>query len=124
MGILFITHNLGVVADRSPGGRDVWRSHVETADVQSLFDRPSHPYTRGLLASMPVADHAARARGEVLRLKAIPGSVVDPRRPPAGCDFHPRCDHAVTACRLAVPAEGMVEPGHMTRCIRWAALDG
>jgi len=125
MGILFITHNLGVVAEIAHrvavmyGGRI-----VETADVQSLFDRPSHPYTRGLLASMPVADHAARARGEVLRLKAIPGSVVDPRRPPAGCDFHPRCDHAVAACRSAVPAEEMVEPGHMTRCIRWAALDG
>jgi oligopeptide/dipeptide ABC transporter ATP-binding protein len=125
MGILFITHNLGVVAAIARrvavmyGGRI-----VESAPVEDLFDRPSHPYTRGLLASMPVADHAARARGEALRLHAIPGSVVDPRRPPAGCAFHPRCSLAIEACRAGVPPEEQVAPGHMTRCIRWRTLDG
>ena len=125
MGILFITHNLGVVAEMADrvevmyGGRI-----VESAPVKQLFARPSHPYTRGLLASMPVMDHAARARGEVARLKAIPGSVVDPRRPPPGCDFNPRCGWAIEACREQVPPMFTVEPRHNARCIRWAELNG
>ena len=124
-GILFITHNLGVVAEIADrvevmyGGRI-----VESAPVRQLFARPSHPYTRGLLASLQVMDHAARARGEEARLKAIPGSVVDPRRPPPGCDFNPRCAYAIDACRAAVPPVLQVEPSHGARCIRWAELDG
>jgi len=125
MGILFITHNLGVVAEIADrvavmyGGRI-----VESAAVLDLFDRPSHPYTRGLLASMPVVDRAARSAGQVARLKAIPGSVVDPRRPPAGCDFNPRCAWAIDECRAAVPPMFEVTPGHDARCIRWNQLDG
>jgi peptide/nickel transport system ATP-binding protein/oligopeptide transport system ATP-binding protein len=125
MGILFITHNLGVVAEIADkvavmyGGRI-----VETAPVNDLFDHPSHPYTRGLLASLPVVDHAARARGETMRLQAIPGSVVDPRHPPAGCDFNPRCAWRVDACVAAVPPMLAVSPDHGSRCIRWSALDG
>lgn len=125
MGILFITHNLGVVAEIADrvavmyGGRI-----VETASTEQLFDRPSHPYTRGLLASMPVADHAARAAGTAPRLKAIPGNVVDPRRPPAGCDFNPRCSLAVAHCRADVPPVFAVEAGHGSRCYRWSELDG
>jgi len=125
MGILFITHNLGVVAEIADtvavmyGGRI-----VERATVEDLFDRPSHPYTRGLLASMPTVDRAARAAGVVARLKAIPGSVVDPRHPPAGCDFNPRCAWAIDACRAAVPPMFDVGNGHGARCIRWSELDG
>jgi len=125
MGILFITHNLGVVAEIADkvavmyGGRI-----VETATVEDLFDRPSHPYTRGLLASMPKVDRAARAAGTVARLQAIPGSVVDPRHPPAGCDFNPRCAWAIDACRAAVPPMIDIGAGHGTRCIRWSELDG
>ena len=124
MGILFITHNLGVVAEIADrvevmyGGRI-----VESALAQDLFDQPSHPYTRGLLASLPSIDHAARAKGEVARLKAIPGSVVDPRRPPPGCDFNPRCSFAIDACRAAVPPMAEVAPGHGSRCLRWNELD-
>lgn len=125
MGILFITHNLGVVAEVADrvavmyGGRI-----VETATVRELFARPSHPYTRGLLDSLPVVDHAARARGEQLRLRAIPGSVVDPRHPPAGCDFNPRCGWAIPECRQAVPDLLTVVPDHRARCIRWNELHG
>src|SRR5215217_271338 len=125
MGILFITHNLGVVAEVADrvavmyGGRI-----VETASVHELFARPSHPYTRGLLDSMPVVDHAARARGEQPRLRAIPGSVVDPRNPPAGCDFNPRCAWAIPECRQAVPDLLTVVPDHRARCIRWNELHG
>ncbi|MCY1745421.1 ABC transporter ATP-binding protein [Ensifer sp. SL37] len=125
MGILFITHNLGVVAEIADrvavmyGGRI-----VESADVNELFDRPSHPYTKGLLASMPQVDHAARAAGQVARLKAIPGSVVDPRNPPTGCDFNPRCHWALDACRAAVPPVFMVSPDHGARCLRWSEMNG
>ncbi|MBI4049078.1 MAG: ABC transporter ATP-binding protein, partial [Devosia nanyangense] len=125
MGILFITHNLGVVAEIADrvavmyGGRI-----VETAPVNQLFAAPSHPYTRGLLESLPTADHAARARGEMPRLKAIPGSVVDPRNPPAGCDFNPRCALAVANCRGEVPPLFDVGPGHQSRCFRWSELHG
>lgn len=125
MGILFITHNLGVVAEIADrvavmyGGRI-----VESADVNELFDRPSHPYTKGLLASMPQVDHAARAAGQVARLKAIPGSVVDPRNPPTGCDFNPRCHWVLDACRAAVPPVFMVSPDHGARCLRWSEMNG
>ncbi|RUT31075.1 ABC transporter ATP-binding protein [Arsenicitalea aurantiaca] len=125
MGILFITHNLGVVAEIADtvavmyGGRI-----VETAPVEELFDRPSHPYTRGLLDSLPSVDHAARAAGKVARLKAIPGSVVDPRNPPHGCDFNPRCRWVIPACREAVPPVFPVSPTHGARCLRWNELDG
>jgi len=125
MGILFITHNLGVVAEIADrvavmyGGRI-----VETAPVNQLFAAPRHPYTRGLLESLPTADHSARARGETPRLKAIPGSVVDPRNPPAGCDFNPRCALAVASCRADVPPLFDVRPSHQSRCFRWSELNG
>jgi oligopeptide/dipeptide ABC transporter ATP-binding protein len=125
MGILFITHNLGVVAEVADrvavmyGGRI-----VETAPVRELFGRPSHPYTKGLLGSLPVMDHAARERGEELRLRAIPGSVVDPRNPPQGCDFNPRCAWVIPQCREAVPPLLPVVPEHRARCIRWNEVNG
>lgn len=125
MGILFITHNLGVVAEIADrvavmyGGRI-----VESASVNDLFDRPSHPYTKGLLASLPTVDHAARAAGSMARLKAIPGSVVDPRSPPAGCDFNPRCAWALDQCRAAVPSVFIVNADHGSRCLRWSELNG
>ncbi|KKB75849.1 peptide ABC transporter ATP-binding protein [Devosia soli] len=125
MGILFITHNLGVVAEVADrvavmyGGRI-----VETAPVRELFAHPSHPYTRGLLDSLPVVDHAARASGQELRLRAIPGSVVDPRNPPQGCDFNPRCAWVIPECRAAVPALLPVVPEHRARCIRWNEVHG
>ncbi|TPP05879.1 ABC transporter ATP-binding protein [Rhizobium glycinendophyticum] len=125
MGILFITHNLGVVAEIADrvavmyGGRI-----VESADVHQLFDRPSHPYTKGLLSSMPQVDHAARAAGQHVRLQAIPGSVVDPRNPPAGCDFSPRCQWALDTCQAAVPPVFTVSPDHGARCLRWSEMNG
>ena len=125
MGILFITHNLGVVAEVADrvavmyGGRV-----VETADVKEIFARPSHPYTRGLLASLPKVDRLARAQGQHARLTAIPGNVVDLRHPPAGCDFNPRCPLATEACRQSVPPLVDVGRGHLTRCIRWSELNG
>jgi oligopeptide/dipeptide ABC transporter ATP-binding protein len=114
MGVLFITHNLAVVAEIADrvgvmyGGRI-----VETAPVAELFARPRHPYTRGLLESLP--------RGGSGRLKAIPGAVVDPRRPPPGCAFEPRCALAMDACRAGPPALTLTAAGHAVRCLIPAA---
>jgi oligopeptide/dipeptide ABC transporter ATP-binding protein len=116
MGILFITHNLGVVAEIADrvvvmyGGRI-----VESGTIEDLFERPRHPYTRGLHASVP-------QRGRHGRLAAIPGRVVDPRRPPPGCAFAPRCAHRIPECEAAVPPLETVAGEQAVRCIRWREL--
>jgi oligopeptide/dipeptide ABC transporter ATP-binding protein len=121
MSILFITHNLGVVAEMADrvavmyGGRV-----VEEGDVVEIFKSPRHPYTIGLLNSVPRTDYAAADRGEARRLEAIPGNVPNPRRLPPGCAFAPRCRHAVDACAAAVPVLADTGGGHMSRCIRWS----
>ncbi|MGZ9809530.1 ABC transporter ATP-binding protein [Pseudoroseicyclus sp. H15] len=120
MGVLFITHNLGVVAEIADrvavmyGGRI-----VEDAPMAQILDAPRHPYTRGLLGSVPRTDHAARASGKRERLAQIPGSMVDPLRPPPGCDFEPRCAWAVPECRAAVPPLDPTGADSHARCIRW-----
>ena len=123
MGILFITHNLGLVAEIADKVEVMYGGRVvEQADVDSLFAAPRHPYTQGLLASLPVVDHALRRQEGRQRLKAIPGSVVDPRRPPPGCAFAPRCDLALEACRATVPAMEAISRQQGSRCIRWKEL--
>jgi oligopeptide/dipeptide ABC transporter ATP-binding protein len=123
MGILFITHNLGLVAEVADRVEVMYGGRVvERADVESLFAAPRHPYTRGLLASLPVIDHALRRRTGRQRLRAIRGSVVDPRRPPPGCAFAPRCDLALEACRAAVPTMEAISPQQASRCIRWREM--
>ncbi|SHI51173.1 ABC transporter ATP-binding protein [Wenxinia saemankumensis] len=123
MAILFITHNLGVVAEIADrvavmyGGRI-----VEDAPMAEILTAPRHPYTRGLLASVPRTDHAARAAGRRDRLQAIPGSMVDPLKPPPGCDFAPRCAWAQEACTAAVPVLEGVASGHHARCRRWREI--
>ncbi len=120
MSILFITHNLGVVAEMADrvvvmyGGRV-----VEEGDVVEVFKRPKHPYTIGLLNSIPRVDHG---RTEQKRLEAIPGNVPNPLNLPPGCAFHPRCKFAADACTQAVPELEDTGDGHMSRCIRWKEL--
>jgi oligopeptide/dipeptide ABC transporter ATP-binding protein len=121
MSILFITHNLGVVAEMADrvvvmyGGRV-----VEEGDVVEIFKRPKHPYTIGLLNSIPVVDHSGKS--EKKRLEAIPGNVPNPLFLPTGCAFHPRCKYAVDACKVEVPILADTGNGHMSRCIRWQEL--
>ncbi|WP_373356288.1 ABC transporter ATP-binding protein [Pseudoroseicyclus sp. CXY001] len=123
MGVLFITHNLGVVAEIADrvavmyGGRI-----VEDAPVAEILTQPRHPYTKGLLGSVPRTDHAARAGGSRERLAQIPGSMVDPFHPPPGCDFAPRCAFAQPACSAAVPPLEPTSRGSHVRCIRWREI--
>ncbi len=126
--ILFITHNLGVVAEIAQRVAVMYAGRVvEEGDVRSLFKTPRHPYTRGLLACMP---HLGRGqdggRGEdrdgAGRLAAIPGNMPSPVARPAGCTFAPRCAHAQPACTTAEPALEEVGPGHAARCRRWREI--
>ncbi|WP_239479406.1 ABC transporter ATP-binding protein [Lichenicola cladoniae] len=120
MGVLFITHNLGVVAEIADQVSVMYGGQVvETAPVRALFDAPGHPYTRALMASLPRMD-AVLATPR--RLPMIRGSMVDPHRPPPGCRFAPRCDMVLPACEAAVPDEYKIGIEHQSRCLRWQEL--
>ncbi|MBL7154118.1 MAG: ABC transporter ATP-binding protein [Phycisphaerae bacterium] len=113
MSILLITHDLGVVAERADEIGVMYASRiVETADSQRLFAEPLHPYTRGLLASLPRLGFSGK------RLPSIPGSVPDPLRFPAGCKFHPRCREGRSdeRCRSIEPELREVEAGRCVAC--------
>ena len=118
MGVLFITHNLGVVAEIADQVEVMYGGQIiESAPVHDLFDRPRHPYTRALLDSLPDAGAPHRPHQ---RLRVVPGQVVDPRRPPPGCRFEPRCTRSAAVCRDAVPEVLAAGAGHAVRCPRWS----
>jgi oligopeptide/dipeptide ABC transporter ATP-binding protein len=113
MAMLLITHDLGVVAGRADRVAVMYAGQiVEEAPTPRLFGQPAHPYTRGLLASLP------RLRGPKLPLVAIPGTVPVPGEWPAGCRFHPRCPQAMPACTQDPPVVQLTG-GVSTRC--WLA---
>jgi peptide/nickel transport system ATP-binding protein len=119
MGILFITHNLGVVAHHADDVAVMYAGRVvEAAPVADLFARPQHPYTQGLLACLPGHQRAgaASARGK-RRLYAIRGQISSPLAPPPGCAFEPRCDRAIGACKDAMPPLELDAGGRGMRCI-------
>ena len=102
MSVLLITHDLGVVAEVAQRALVMYAGRVvEHADVQSLFAAPRHPYTAGLLESLPRLDeHGAHNA----RLRSIEGSVPDALNFPSGCRFHPRCRYAFARCGAEAPA--------------------
>lgn len=115
MGLVFVTHNLAVVAEIADRIVVMYAGEVvEEGPVAQVFDAPRHPYTAALIASMP--------EGEAERLTAIPGAVPQPWAMPPGCRFAPRCNHAIDACRAAEPPLAAVGPGRASRCIRWREL--
>jgi oligopeptide/dipeptide ABC transporter ATP-binding protein len=127
MGILLITHDLGVVAEVASHVVVMYAGRVvESAPVARLFARPRHPYTRGLLRSLPSFDapeHEEEGRRR-RRLPAIEGIVPDLLSLPPGCRFADRCPMAVDACRTAEPSLEPVEGSreHLSRCIRSAEV--
>jgi oligopeptide/dipeptide ABC transporter ATP-binding protein len=122
MGVLFITHNLGVVAEIADHVEVMYGGQiVESAPVAALFDAPSHPYTRALLESLP---DAAAAHEKHRRLRVMPGQAVDPRRPPPGCRFEPRCALSTGLCRSGTPASAAAGTAHQVRCLRWSEMSG
>lgn len=117
MSILFITHDLGVVAEIADRVVVMYAGRaVEEGNVVPIFTKPKMPYTMGLLNSVPRVDKAAVHQE---RLEAIPGNVPNPLYLPEGCAFHPRCKFAVDQCKAAIPDLVDSGNGHMVRCIRW-----
>ncbi len=109
--IIFITHDLGVVAEMADHVVVMYAGKVvEDTDVASLFTEPLHPYTVGLIQSKP------KMEDEKELLDFIPGIVPNPLDMPAGCYFNPRCRQAMDICRQKMPEVVEVKPGHRVRC--------
>ena len=114
MAVLLITHDLGVVAEFADEVQVMYAGRiVERSPVGSLFDRPGHPYTEGLLRSMPPLDGE-----DAPLLPAIEGNVASPFAMPPGCAFHPRCGYGWDACTISVPPALPLGVGHEAACLR------
>ena len=123
LGMLFITHNFGVVAEIADRVLVMYAGKiVEEADVRDIFRAPRHPYTKGLLASMPRPGASERPSAEREPLASIPGQVPSLASLPAGCAFAPRCMLADDRCRAEAPILAAIAPGHRSRCHRWREL--
>src|SRR3990172_2622531 len=114
MAVMLITHDMGVIAETAQRVVVMYAAKVvEEAPVVELFKEPLHPYTQGLLASVPRIDLAATERRP---LQAIPGVVPSPADFPPGCRFHPRCPHVMAMCREKEPMLKDMKPGHKVAC--------
>lgn len=111
MSVLYITHDLGVVANIADRIYVMYAGTiVEHGNTFQIFNNPRHPYTKGLLESLP--DRSKRGK----RLHSIPGTVPNPANKPGGCPFHPRCRFAVPGCRTVFPDMCDLGNGHLSRC--------
>ncbi len=116
MAMIWITHDLGVVAGLADRVIVMYAGFiVEKADVNQLYESPQHPYTLALLSALPRAD---RRRGQ--RLKSIPGAPPNLLKEPVGCPFAPRCEFAQELCQAQNPPLATVAPGQKTAC--WVNL--
>ena len=119
MSLIFITHDLGVVADICDRVVVMYAGKlVETASIDDLYFRPAHPYTEGLLTAMPQI--GTRSGG---RLASIPGSTPLPSQLPEGCAFHPRCPYAIDACKRGEIPLTQLGEGRAARCVRVGELN-
>jgi oligopeptide/dipeptide ABC transporter ATP-binding protein len=111
MSILYITHDLGVVANIADRIYVMYAGIIaEQGNTEHIFRQAQHPYTQALLASLPTRSK----RGK--RLHSIPGTVPSPAYKPQGCPFHPRCPHAIQRCREVYPGMCTYGYGHLARC--------
>ncbi len=119
--VLYITHNLGVVARVCNRVGVLYAGEImEEGSISQVFKNKLHPYTRGLLGCVPRVD----VNKKDISLKAIPGFIPRPDQLPPGCVFAPRCELVEEACREARPALKDIENGHLTACRRYEALKG
>jgi oligopeptide/dipeptide ABC transporter ATP-binding protein len=112
LAMIFITHNLGIVAKMCDAVAVMYAGRVvEAGPIRQIFNKPAHPYTRALLDSVPRLTDDSHAR-----LPAIDGQPPDPSAPPAGCAFHPRCPQALERCRQQAPPSLTVAVAQTARC--------
>ena len=111
---LFISHDLSVIRHLCQRVAVMYLGHiVELAECDELYDNPIHPYTRALLAAVPIPDPAVEAKRAH---EVVKGEVPSPINPPSGCVFHPRCPIAVDGCSKAIPEFREIKPGHWVAC--------
>ncbi len=120
--ILFITHDVSVVAQLADRVVVMYAGHtVEIGSVYDVFRNPLHPYTKGLLKSIPKQPKPGQ---KPERLRPIPGTVPNPAALPSGCPFHPRCGWAEERCQSSMPGIETAEKGQTVMCWRWHELQG
>jgi peptide/nickel transport system ATP-binding protein/oligopeptide transport system ATP-binding protein len=113
IALMLITHDMGVIAEMADDVAVMYAGRVvERTTARDLFEDPQHPYTLGLLGSIPRLDEDRE------RLLAITGAVPPPFALPPGCRFAPRCPFAIEACRAEIPGLRAISPGHEAACIR------
>ena len=111
---LFISHDLSVIRHLCQRVAVMYLGHiVELAECAELYDNPIHPYTRALLAAVPIPDPVVEAKRAH---EVVKGEVPSPINPPSGCVFHPRCSIAVDGCSKAIPEFREIKPGHWVAC--------
>ncbi len=112
--VILITHDLSVTADLADRVLIMYAGNImEAGSVEQIYYGPLHPYTQGLLKSIPRLGHKGS-------LHLIPGQPPDMTNPPPGCRFHPRCESAMPTCREEAPPAVEVEPGHLVACWLYA----
>jgi oligopeptide/dipeptide ABC transporter ATP-binding protein len=116
MSMVMITHDMGIIAEMTEKVTVLYAGKVaEVADTDTLFEKPTHPYTEALLTAVPTIERKRE-------LKVIPGNIPNLIEPPSGCRFHPRCLYAKEVCSEKIPETEEVEQGHLTACHRWKEL--
>jgi oligopeptide/dipeptide ABC transporter ATP-binding protein len=114
MSVMLITHDLGVVTEIADRVAVMYAGRImEYGPIGAIFSQVRHPYTKGLLDSIPQLGEKKE------RLDAIPGQVPDPMDLPIGCKFHPRCYLMIEACKKEEPPLFRIDEDHFSRCIRW-----
>ena len=122
LSVVLITHDFGIVAQTCQRVSVMYAGIiVEEASTSEIFHNPLHPYTKGLLESLPSREELpSSSQSEKRRLKAIPGQVPDPSNLPSGCKFHPRCPKVIEDCKPEEPRLREIVKNHWVRCIRAA----
>jgi oligopeptide/dipeptide ABC transporter ATP-binding protein len=124
--VLFISHNLAVVRQLCDRVLVLYLGRtMEQGPVSRLYASPAHPYTRALIAAIPVPEaESIDPRARYPKAAVLRGELPSPIAPPPGCVFHTRCPHAVEICATSRPALQAVEADHEVACHRWRELDG